>query len=107
MSSCLLVLNLIEMVFISWEASAAVRKVLGRHGLNTQGAPAGWKEVYRVFKECKVKHFRSALLNNAERWTVQFVEDEGAIVFFKNAHGLAAARSSFPESVDSGVEVDK
>jgi omega-6 fatty acid desaturase (delta-12 desaturase) len=38
---------------------------------------------------------------------LQFVEDEGSVVFFKNAYGLAAARPSFPESTDSGVEVDK
>ena len=37
----------------------------------------------------------------------QFVEDEGTVVFFKNAFGLAAVRPVFPDSTDSGVEVDK
>ena len=46
--------------------------------------------MYRVFKECK------------------FVEDEGHILFYKNAYGLAAARPIFAENnaSDSGVEVD-
>ena len=46
--------------------------------------------MYRVFKECR------------------FVEDEGDIVFYKNAHGLAAAKALFPDhsASDSGVEVD-
>ena len=39
----------------------------------------------------------------------QFVEDEGEIVFYKNAHGLAATRPVFTDKSpnDSGVEVDK
>ena len=39
----------------------------------------------------------------------QFVEDEGDIVFYKNAHGLAATRPVFTDKSpnDSGVEVDK
>lgn len=38
----------------SWEASAALHKRLQEAGLILQGAPGGWREVYRVFKECKV-----------------------------------------------------
>lgn len=38
----------------AWEASAALRKRLEQAGLKLQGAPGGWKEVYRVYKECKV-----------------------------------------------------
>lgn len=38
----------------------------------------------------------------------QFVEDEGDVVFFKNAYGLAKLRPVFPEvASDSGIEVDK
>lgn len=39
----------------------------------------------------------------------QFVEDEGSVVFYKNAYGLAAVRPVFPDSSasDSGIEVDK
>ena len=46
--------------------------------------------MYRVFKECK------------------FVEDEGDILFYKNAYGLATTRPIFPDhsASDSGVEVD-
>lgn len=42
---------------------------------------------------------------NTER--SKFVEDEGSVIFFKNANGLAAARAAFSDSVDSGIEVDK
>ena len=46
--------------------------------------------MYRVFRECK------------------FVEDEGDIIFYKNAYGLAATRPIFADhsASDSGVEVD-
>ena len=46
--------------------------------------------MYRVFRECR------------------FVEDEGDILFFKNAHGLSVARPVLPENnvSDSGVELD-
>jgi omega-6 fatty acid desaturase (delta-12 desaturase) len=39
----------------------------------------------------------------------QFVEDEGSVVFFKNAYGIAAVRPVFDDSTasDSGIEVDK
>ncbi|KAI6041419.1 fatty acid desaturase-domain-containing protein [Pisolithus marmoratus] len=75
----------------AWEASAALRKRLEQAGLVLQGAPGGWREVYRVFKECK------------------FVEDEGNIIFYKNAYGLAATRPKFNDgnASDSGVEIDK
>ena len=75
----------------SWEASAALRKRLAAAGLNLQGRPGGWAEVYRVFRECK------------------FVEDEGNILFYKNAKGLAASRPIISGDVasDSGVELEK
>lgn len=46
--------------------------------------------MYRVFRDCR------------------FVEDEGDIVFYKNGHGLAAARPVFADhsASDSGVEID-
>ena len=39
---------------------------------------------------------------------LQFVEDEGNIVFYKNALGLAAAKPKITDDTanDSGVEVD-
>ncbi|KAG1776229.1 fatty acid desaturase-domain-containing protein [Suillus placidus] len=75
----------------AWEASDALHKRLEQAGLKLQGAPGGWGEVYRVFKECK------------------FVEDEGNILFYKNASGLAATRPAFTDdsASDSGIEVDK
>ncbi|TFK40582.1 fatty acid desaturase [Crucibulum laeve] len=74
----------------AWEASTALKKRLRGLGIHIEGAPGGWAEVYRVFKECK------------------FVEDEGDVVFFKNAHGLAKMRPVFADTPsDSGVEVDK
>lgn len=74
-----------------WEASAALKKRLAASGLHLEGRPGGWAEVYRVFRECK------------------FVEDEGNILFYKNAQGLAAARPIIPGDAasDSGVELEK
>ncbi|TFK73560.1 delta-12 fatty acid desaturase protein [Pluteus cervinus] len=75
----------------AWEASAALKKRLAKAGIFLEGAPGGWREVYRVYKECK------------------FVEDEGNVVFFKNAYGLAQLRPVFSETgaSDSGIELDK
>jgi omega-6 fatty acid desaturase / acyl-lipid omega-6 desaturase (Delta-12 desaturase) len=55
-----------------------------------QGRAGGWGEMYRVFKECR------------------FVEDEGNIVFYKNAKGLAASRPVLKDvsASDSGIELD-
>ena len=73
-----------------WEAAAALRSRLAQAGIQLQGRPGGWAEMYRVFKECK------------------FVEDEGDIIFYKNSYGLAATRPVFTDhgASDSGVEVD-
>lgn len=60
----------------AWEASRALHKRLKENGLFLQGAPGGWSEMYRCYKECK------------------FVEDEGNVVFYKNARGLAARLST-------------
>ncbi|KAF8650160.1 hypothetical protein AX16_005394 [Volvariella volvacea WC 439] len=75
----------------AWEASAALKKRLAKAGIVLEGRPGGWAEVVRVFKECK------------------FVEDEGNVIFFKNAHGLAKLRPVFhePSTSDSGVEIEK
>jgi len=74
----------------AWEAAAALRARLAQAGIELQGAPGGWAEVYRVFRECK------------------FIEDEGSVVFYKNSQGLAATRPVFRDSKasDSGVEVE-
>jgi len=74
----------------AWEAADVLRKRLAKAGIELQGAPGGWSEMYRVFRECK------------------FVEDEGDILFYKNAKGLAATRPVFADhnASDSGVEVD-
>ena len=37
-----------------WEASVALRKRLVEAGYDLQGAPAGWSEIIRVFRQCKV-----------------------------------------------------
>ncbi|KAH9065516.1 delta-12 fatty acid desaturase [Lactarius vividus] len=75
----------------AWEASAALKRRLAASGIQLEGRPGGWAEVYRVFRECK------------------FVEDEGNIVFYKNANGLAASRPIISGDVasDSGVELEK
>ncbi|EJD40469.1 delta12-fatty acid desaturase [Auricularia subglabra TFB-10046 SS5] len=73
----------------AWEATYALRRRLESAGIKLIGAPGGWSEMYRVYRECK------------------FVEDEGNVVFYKNAKGLAAARPIFPDGTisDSGVDV--
>ncbi|TFL02408.1 fatty acid desaturase-domain-containing protein [Pterulicium gracile] len=73
----------------AWDATYALRAKLEKDGLHLIGAPGGWREVYRVYKECK------------------FVEDEGSVVFYKNAHGLAQVRPALSEGTasDSGIEI--
>ncbi|KAJ2913907.1 hypothetical protein MD484_g6499, partial [Candolleomyces efflorescens] len=75
----------------AWEATEIMNKKLQSHGVPYDGRPGGWAEVYRVFRECK------------------FVEDEGDVVFFKNAYGIAQMRAQLPEEAasDSGIEVEK
>ncbi|KAJ7637166.1 fatty acid desaturase-domain-containing protein [Roridomyces roridus] len=77
----------------AWEATDALRARLSEAGIDLVGRPAGWAEVYRVIRACK------------------FVEDEGGVVFYKNARGIAAARPVFAAPAsdveDSGIEVDK
>ncbi|CCM04940.1 uncharacterized protein FIBRA_07137 [Fibroporia radiculosa] len=76
----------------AWEASDALRRRIAQAGLTPlSGRPGGWSEMYRVFKECR------------------FVEDEGDIIFYKNASGLAHTRPVFTENSvsDSGIEFDK
>lgn len=42
-------------IYLSWEASTALKKMLEKRGLmRLEGNPGGWAEVYRVYKECKV-----------------------------------------------------
>jgi omega-6 fatty acid desaturase (delta-12 desaturase) len=74
----------------AWEASDALKKRLRSLGIPIEGAPGGWREMYRVYRECK------------------FVEDEGDVVFFKNALGIAKTRPVYAaeSASDSGVEVD-
>ncbi len=68
-----------------------MKKRLAASNIYLEGRPGGWAEVYRVFRECK------------------FVEDEGNILFYKNAKGLAASRPIIPGDVasDSGIELEK
>lgn len=75
----------------AWEASAALKKKLSESGMKVQGNPVSWPEIYRVYKECK------------------FVEDEGDVVFFKNAQGLAQMRPAFNSESpsDSGIEINE
>lgn len=94
----------------AWEASDALRARLARAGIKLQGRNSGWAEVYRVYKECKVcqsSSSESLLLPLTS--PKQFVEDEGDVVFYKNAHGLAAARplATDTSASDSGVDVQE
>ncbi|KAI0766444.1 delta12-fatty acid desaturase [Trametes elegans] len=73
----------------AWEATDALRKRLAQNGIELIGRPSGWGEMYRVIRECK------------------FVEDEGDIIFYKNARGFAAAKPAFADNTasDSGIEI--
>jgi omega-6 fatty acid desaturase (delta-12 desaturase) len=80
--------------------------------MRLDGAPGGWAEMYRVYKECKVRVPPTILyMRSADRFIliVQFVEDEGDVVFYKNARGFAKMRPVFNDATasDSGIEVDK
>jgi len=39
----------------AWEATDALRVKLGEAGIKLQGKNSGWGEVYRVYKQCKVR----------------------------------------------------
>jgi omega-6 fatty acid desaturase / acyl-lipid omega-6 desaturase (Delta-12 desaturase) len=101
----------------AWEATDALRVRLEKAGIKLQGRNSGWGEMYRVYKQCKVRllclcpplgimpfpFLTKALI-------FQFVEAEGDIVFYKNAQGLAAARPKVAtmdvsDGHDSGVEI--
>ncbi|KAJ7075794.1 delta-12 fatty acid desaturase protein [Mycena belliarum] len=72
------------------EASAALQsKVLAPAGVRWEGGAGGWAEMYRVFRLCR------------------FVEDDGDVVFYKNAQGLAQMRPVFADAgaSDSGIEI--
>lgn len=72
----------------AWEASDALRKRLASAGIHLQGAPGGWSEVVKTIRQCK------------------FVEDEGDVVFYKNAYGNAACKAVYNEPVsDSGLDM--
>jgi len=75
----------------AWDATYALRDLLARRGIHLEGRPCGWGEMYRVFKACR------------------FVEDEGDVLFYKNAYGVAAARPVFSDSSasDSGIELNE
>ncbi|KAF7365289.1 Delta12-fatty acid desaturase [Mycena venus] len=64
---------------------------LSRNSLYGKSDERADRHFHSVYKECK------------------FVEDEGDVVFYKNAYGLAKMRPVFNDATasDSGVEVDK
>ncbi|CAE7113278.1 unnamed protein product [Rhizoctonia solani] len=74
----------------AWEASRLLKARLASAGYSHEGRPGTWGEVYRVWKECR------------------FIEDEGDVVFYKNARGFAARQAVFANEgmSDSGVDVD-
>ncbi|MBW0515374.1 hypothetical protein O181_055089 [Austropuccinia psidii MF-1] len=75
----------------AWEATEALKAKLGHHYSSTD--ENYWKSLWNNFRKCR------------------FVEDEGDVVFYKDAKGQAARRvvsKSGESSVsDSGVEVDE
>ena len=91
----------------AWEATDALRARLARAGIQLQGRNSGWGEVYRVYKQCKVFPFFCDRPPPLLTLSKKFVEDEGEIVFYKNAQGLAAARPLVIDTgaSDSGIDV--
>ncbi|KAG9086222.1 hypothetical protein FRC07_013143 [Ceratobasidium sp. 392] len=73
----------------AWEASSHLKARLARAGYSHEGRPGTWGEVYRVWRECK------------------FIEDEGDVVFYKNARGLAVRQAVYNNEglSDSGVDL--
>src|SRR5258706_9124109 len=93
----------------AWEASDAVRKRLVAAGIHLQGAPGGWAAVIYALRTCKVGlnfHLQDKIKLNVI--LPQFVEDEGDVVFYKDAYGRAACKVIYPEGLvsDSGVDLD-
>lgn len=39
----------------AWEATYALRKRLEREGIRLIGAPCGWSEMFRVYRQCRVR----------------------------------------------------
>jgi len=74
----------------AWDATAALKAKLGPHYLQTD--ENAWVSLWKVFNECR------------------FVEDDGDVVFWKNAKGQAHRRLGSPGSKgsvsDSGVEIN-
>ena len=52
-----LICSIIKLYYLSWEASAALKKRLAKDGIHLEGGAGGWAELYRVFRECKVRRF--------------------------------------------------
>jgi len=74
----------------AWEANDALCARLAAAGYNFDGSPGTWSEAVRVYRECK------------------FVEDDGEVVFYKNAKGIAQRQAVFSSDggiSDSGVEL--
>ncbi|KAI9626409.1 hypothetical protein H4Q26_017872 [Puccinia striiformis f. sp. tritici PST-130] len=74
----------------AWDATAAIKEKLGKHYHQTD--ENAWLSLWKVYNQCR------------------FVEDEGDVVFWKNAKGQAARRLGSPGSKgsvsDSGVEIN-
>ena len=46
----------------AWEASQALKKRLAEYGYTrTEGGAVGWAELYRVYRECKVRIFLAVI----------------------------------------------
>lgn len=85
--------------------------VLQGQALNSKVVPVvGPRSIAYTGNAGSVHHFVTPVVFRANsRVYPQFVEDEGNIVFYKNAQGLAASRPLLSEGggiSDSGVEVD-
>ncbi|KAI0261108.1 delta-12 fatty acid desaturase protein [Gloeopeniophorella convolvens] len=73
----------------AWEASDAICNLAAKHGMSLYGGPCSWAEMYRNWRACR------------------FVEDEGEVIFYKDANGLARARPAKKEEIPALAESDK
>lgn len=90
----------------AWEATEALKTFLGPYYTSTDENM--FVSLWKNFGSCRV---RSRPLSSSESQQLtptrkQFVEDEGEVVFYKDAYGRAA-RSVVMEGIpsDSGVDV--
>lgn len=103
----------------AWDATAALKAKLGEYYMQTD--ENFWVSLWKSYTQCRVcpsflSPFLKMILSLFEEcwccWSwLQFVEDEGEVVFYKNAKGQAVRRLVMDDKKDhlsdSGVDVSE